>query len=145
MSRRTSSEKIFHVIIDHAVAASGIQLLVAADADVILSPRSAVISSHAGGNFEYNLLEGGDMFLHGHIPSNDQKQVVWPEGFELAKGSGISINPITNDGSISLYYCVHDESAGVAKVDSRATTYAATLSGPKAIRTPGARGIGSQS
>lgn len=142
MSRRIGTEQIFYVTLDDIVTASGIQQLVAPDADVILQPKSVVISSHSGGAFEYQLLEGSNPFLHGHIPSNDSKQITFPDGLELAKGSGIFIEPLAQSGSISLYYCAHDESPGITKTASRAASYNASLGSPKATRAPGSSLLG---
>jgi len=136
MSRRVLAPQVLSVTLDNVITGSGVQTLVAPDTDVILQPKSAVISSHAGGAFEYNILSGSGVILHGHVPSNGSIEVSWPDGFEQPKGSGLFIEPLSNDGSISLYYCVITEAGGITKEAARAATYVASLASPKAIRTP---------
>jgi hypothetical protein len=137
MSRRTLAPQVLSVTLNNVVSGSGIQTLVAPAADVILQPKSAVISSHSGGAFEYNVLSGSTVILHGHVPSNGSMDVSWPDGFEQIKGSGLFIEPLTNDGSISLYYCAISEAGGITKEAARAATYSAYKNAAtKATRTP---------
>jgi hypothetical protein len=137
MSRRTLPGRVYEVTADN-VNGSGVVELVAPDSDLIVVPKSALISAHSGGNFESSLsmASGAAPFLHSHIPSNSSQEYTWPEGYELPKGSGVYITPLANDGAISFYYCLIDESAGVIKSAARTTTYNASLTTPKATRKP---------
>jgi hypothetical protein len=136
MPRRDGTQQVYHVTIDNIAPGSGVMTLVAPDSDVIIQPKSAVISSHLGGNLEYELRDGADTFLHGHVPSNESQQIAWPDGLELTKGSGVFAEALANDGSITLYYCIINEGAGITKAAARNATYVASLASPKAIRTP---------
>lgn len=137
MSRNSSSvSTVLPAIQDPVEAGSGLYELVAPQSGIVLMPKSAVISSHAGGPFEYQLLDGSGVFLHGHVSSNSQEEITWPEGFELANGSGIYIESLANDGTITLYYSFCDMTPGITKEAARAATYQASLLSPKAIRTP---------
>lgn len=143
MSRRFGTEKTLHTTVD-PVSGGAVALVINGQTDIILQPKSAVISSHAGGPLEFNLLDGSGVFLHGHVPSNTSITFPFPEGLELTKSSGISIQSVANDGSITLYYCMIDESPGITKVASRAASYQASL-GAKAVRRPSVRAVGDES
>ena len=132
MTRRTGTEKTLDVTIISFAPASGVMTLVAPDSDKILSPKTAQISSHGGGDLEYNILSGSDIILHGHVGSNTSDVFEWPSDYEIAQGSGLYIESLAQDGSVTLYYTCYDESAGITKIASRA----ASLNPPLAIRTP---------
>lgn len=146
MARNSSSDPIVLDVTLNSLVSSGIYELVAPETDVSLFPRSAFISSHGGGPFEFDLTigSGGTPFLHGHVASNESEEITWPKGFELPKGSGIYLSALTNDGSIALYYNACDDSAGISKEQARSATYVASVAGPKAIRTPNIFGGQSQ-
>lgn len=132
MSRRTGTEKTFDVTLLSVIAGSGAMVLVAPDADTILSAKIAQVSAEGSGNFEYNILAGNDIILHGHVPEYSSITFDWPDSYEAPKGSGLYIEALENDGSITLYYTPYDESAGITKLASRT----ASLNPPLATRTP---------
>jgi hypothetical protein len=128
MSRRFETGRIFHVVADNITTGSGVVQLVAPSTNIIIIPKVAHISSHGGGAFEYQVLAGSGVsgqaiFLHGHVPSNSSDHMTWPNGFELAKGDGAYIEPLANDGTINLYYSIHDESPGTTKIQSRSNSF----------------------
>ena len=141
MARRAGTEKTYDVTIISFAPASGVMELVAPDSDKILSPKTAQISSHLGGNLEYNILAGNDIILHGHVSGNDASTFTWPESYEIAQGSGLYVESLVSDGAITLYYTCYDESAGITKVAART----ASLNPPLAIRTPNALNGGDKS
>lgn len=145
MSRRFGTERCFTAINNLIAAGSGTVVLVAPESNIALSPKYAVIGAHGGGPFEVDITSNGVSFLHIHIPSNDSIPVDWPNGFELAIGSGIEVIPSTNDGSVTLYYSKYDESPGITKVAARAASYVNTDGEPKATRLPSDGGGGDQS
>jgi hypothetical protein len=132
MARRAGTEKTFDKTIISFDVASGVMVLVAPDVDKILSPKTVQVSSHGGGNLEYNILAGSDTILHGHVVSNSSDSFEWPDSYELSQGSGLYIESLAQDGSVTIYYTCYDESAGITKVAARA----ASLNPPLAIRTP---------
>jgi hypothetical protein len=123
MARRNGTEATCYALVDSVAPGSGVLPVVAPATDIVLSPKSVVLSSHGGGNVEFELSVNGTVFLHTHVPSNNSKQILFPEGLEFPKGSGISVESLAADGSVTLYYCKYDESPGVTKVASRAASF----------------------
>lgn len=112
------------------------QVLIAGDTDLILQPELFVLAGNSAGNVEVLLYHSDnpspdDIFMHVHIGANNTRDISFPNGWELPKGSGVYIQSVLNDASAMLFYHKYDEGTGVTKVESRTASL-----NPQVTRTP---------
>lgn len=128
MPRRSTVERIFTEQ-QAAVAAPGSVLLSPASG-IVVDPRSVVLAA-GGGAVQAELQSNGVTFLHLDVPAGSSQPIYFPEGLELAIGSGVEL--VTDAAvDVTFYYCLHDENPGITKVASRA----ASFSNVTVTRTP---------
>lgn len=147
MSRRDSGSKTTPI---NLITPVGDTVLIAPTEDFIINPSKVCIAGIGSGNATADFksvygtgsgaLADGSIFLSMAIGSYGT-ECVDLGSYELAKSSGLAITVGGADIRTTVFYTPIDESPGVTKVASRATSYQNSL-GEKATRTPGVRGIG---
>ena len=144
MSRRFGSENILTAY-NGAVAVPGTNLLPAVSG-LLYSPRKLVLST-PGGTATVDLAHasGATPFLTVQVPATDTVCVPLPDGLDCPKSSGIDVSVAGGSVSVTLYYVAHDLTPGVTKSASRTAAFEASLTTPKATRSPGSRLLGDQS
>ncbi len=128
MARRRGDEATTHAGLD-PVATGVLTALVAADSDILLSPRSLNYTGSADGSgslsmsYYSELATGSVEFWRRNFAVNESDSFAFPEQFEVPKGSGIAVTALTEVASIDLYYVAHDEAAGIEKSAARNASY----------------------
>ena len=124
MARRIGHEATVHAGLD-PVATGVLTALVTPDSDILLSPRSVNYSGQSAGSgllslsYYSELATGSVEFWKRYFAANESDSFVFPEQFEIPKGSGIAITSLVNTSSVDLYYVPHDDTNGVLKTTAR--------------------------
>ncbi len=137
MSRRFGNENKF--VAQSGMAGLGAGVLVPGVVDLILIPCKVILAGLGVGPADVKLISG-ESFLNARVPTDDTVCIPFPDGLELAKSSGITMNITGNLVQVTLYYTVKDESPGITKSASRAASL-----NPITTRNPGSSLLGDQS
>lgn len=141
MARRRGDEATIHAGLN-PVATGVLTALVAADSDILLSPRSLNYSGSPAGSgslsmaYYSELGTGSVEFWRRDFAINESDSFAFPEQFEVPKGSGIAVTTLVEEASIDLYYVAHDAIDPITKALARSNALTLT---PVITRAPNGR------
>ena len=113
--RRSTDEKVLQV----QLASSPSSTLLAASSGMIVKPVKFVVAATTAA--ETSITSNGVAFGHLNVAADSSDNIDFPNGFELAIGSGVAF-VTDNNVDVTFFYSLYDERTPISKEAARAAT-----------------------